>query len=152
VLAADPVRSVNDNSLVLELRFAGRTVLLTGDLEAEGEAELTAARRAAGAGRVDVVKVPHHGSATSSSPELVGALAPALAVISCGRGNSFGLPAASVIAAWAAAGAEIARTDRDGAVTVTISADGALAVDRAARAGPAPRAPALPGAERAAAP
>ena len=62
-MAADPVRSVNDNSLVATVRYAGRTVLFTGDIEAEGEELLVAA----GIGRVDVVKVAHHGSPTSSS-------------------------------------------------------------------------------------
>ena len=131
-LAADPVRTVNDNSLVVEVRYRGRAILFTGDLELEGEAELVAA----GLARVDVVKVPHHGSRTSSSPALVEATRPTLAVISCGRANAFGFPAAEVVARWQAAGAEIARTDRDGAVIVTIDAAGALSVERFVSAGP----------------
>jgi competence protein ComEC len=124
--AADPVRTVNDNSLVVALRYRGRTVLFTGDIEAEGEDELVAA----GVGRADVVKVPHHGSATSSTAALIAATRPALAVISCGRGNSFGFPSREVVDRWRDAGAEIARTDRDGAITVTIDLHGALAIER----------------------
>lgn len=127
--AADPVRSINDNSLVVELRYRGRSILFLGDLEAEGEALLAGA----GLARVDVVKVAHHGSPTSSTPPLVDAARPALAVISCGRANPFGFPAAAVLARWRAAGAEIARVDADGAITVTIDADGGLGVDRFAR-------------------
>jgi competence protein ComEC len=124
--AADPVRTVNDNSLVVELRFAGRAVLFAGDLEQEGEEALIAG----GVPHVDVVKVPHHGSPTSSTPVFVAATHPELAVISCGVANAFGFPAPEVVARWQAAGAQVARTDQDGAVTVTISPTGALAVDR----------------------
>ncbi|HET9623246.1 MAG TPA: MBL fold metallo-hydrolase, partial [Kofleriaceae bacterium] len=124
--AADPVRTVNDNSLVVAVRFAGRTILFAGDLEAEGEDDLIAA----GLGAVDVVKVAHHGSPTSSTPRFVAHTRPRLAVISCGRGNAFGFPAPAVIARWLAGGAAVARTDRDGAITVTVDRAGDLAVDR----------------------
>ncbi len=124
--AADPVRTINDNSLVISLGYRGRTILFAGDVEAEGEAVLVAA----GLGHADVVKVPHHGSPTSSTARFVAATHPGLAVISCGRGNSFGFPSPDVVARWRAAGADIARTDTDGAITVTIDAGGALAIDR----------------------
>jgi competence protein ComEC len=62
--------------------------------------------------------VPHHGSLTSSSAAFVTALAPTVAVISVGRSNAFGHPAPAVLARYQAAGTEIFRTDRDGAVTV----------------------------------
>jgi competence protein ComEC len=126
--AADPVRTVNDNSLVVALGYRGRTILFTGDIEAEGEDELVAA----GLGHIDVVKVPHHGSPTSSTAGLVAATHPGLAVISCGRGNSFGFPSPEVVERWRGAGAEVARTDTDGAITVTIDADGTIMIDRLA--------------------
>lgn len=126
VCAADPVRSVNDNSLVVALRYRGRTLLFTGDIETEGEDELVAA----GIGRADVVKVPHHGSPTSSSAGLIAATHPALAVISCGRANSFGFPARDVVERWREAGASVARTDSDGAIIVTIDLRGAIVIDR----------------------
>jgi competence protein ComEC len=132
VEAADPVRSVNDNSLVVAVRYRGRTIMFPGDLEHEGE-ELVVA---AGAPRVDVVKVPHHGSPTSSSPAFVAATHPSLAVISCGRGNSFGFPSPDVVARWGAVGADVARTDLDGAITVVVDAAGRLTVDRFARPAP----------------
>jgi competence protein ComEC len=119
---ADPGRSVNDNSLVVRLELAGRRVLFTGDVEAPAEEALASLDLAA-----DVVKVPHHGSKTSSSSALVRATHPVLAVVSLGAANRFGFPAPRVVAAWAAAGAVVARTDRVGAVTVELSADGALA-------------------------
>ncbi|MDB4961067.1 MAG: internalization-related competence protein ComEC/Rec2 [Myxococcales bacterium] len=122
--AIDPVRTVNDNSLVIELRYRGRSFLFAGDIEAEGEEVLVAA----GLPRVDVVKVPHHGSPTSSSQGLVDATRPSLAVISCGRANAFGFPSAAVVARWRAAGADVAQTDRTGAITVVVDAAGRLFV------------------------
>jgi competence protein ComEC len=127
--AADPVRTVNDNSLVVALRYRGRTLVFTGDVEAEGEDGLVAS----GLGAADVVKVPHHGSPTSSTPAFVAATHPALAVISCGAANAFGFPSPDVVERWRAAGAEVARTDRDGAITLTIDAGGGLSVERVVR-------------------
>jgi competence protein ComEC len=123
------VRTVNDNSLVVALRFRGRTLVFTGDVEAEGEDGLVAS----GLGAADVVKVPHHGSPTSSTPAFVAATHPAVAVISCGAANAFGFPSPAVVERWRAAGAEVARTDRDGAITVTIDAGGGLSVERVVR-------------------
>jgi competence protein ComEC len=123
--AADPVRSVNDNSLVVELDYAGRRILFTGDIEAEGEAALVAA----GVGHVDVVKVAHHGSPTSSSPMFVAATHPELAVISCGVANSFGFPGRDVLERWRGVGADVRRTDRDGAVAITIAPTGEMSIE-----------------------
>ena len=66
--------------------------------------------------RCACVKVPHHGSLTSSSWPFVRQLAPTAAVFSAGRGNAFGHPAPEVVARYEAVGAEIFRTDQDGAV------------------------------------
>jgi competence protein ComEC len=126
VEAADPVRSVNDNSLVVEVRYRGRSILFAGDLEAEGEEALVAA----GVPDVDVVKVAHHGSPTSSTTAFVEATRPDVAVISCGRANQFGFPSAAVVERWRAVGADIARTDHDGTVTVRVDASGSLTIQR----------------------
>lgn len=131
-LAPDPVRSVNDNSLVVTISYGGRTILFAGDVEAEGEEALVDA----GLAHVDVVKVPHHGSPTSSSAPFVAATRPGVAIISCGVANAFGFPAASVVARWRGIGADVLRTDADGSVTVTVGADGALDVQRYRRARP----------------
>jgi competence protein ComEC len=120
--------SVNDASLVLRVTFAGRAALFAGDLEADGEGELSGRRALGHSVAADILKVPHHGSRTSSSDELLDAVAPKLAVISLGWRNQFHFPAPEVLARYAGAGARLLRTDRDGAVTVTVSADGGITV------------------------
>ena len=74
----------------------------------------------------DVLKVPHHGSRTSSSDALLDAARPALAVISLGRRNRFGFPRAEVLARYASRGIKLLRTDWHGAVTVAIEPDGEM--------------------------
>ncbi|HHO54616.1 MAG TPA: MBL fold metallo-hydrolase, partial [Deltaproteobacteria bacterium] len=106
----------NDRSIVLGIG----PVLLTGDVEAGAEAALAQALPR----RFPILKVPHHGSATSSSLPLLEATEPALAVISAGHDNLFGHPHPEVIERLTHVGAEILRTDRDGTVTIEISADG----------------------------
>jgi len=105
----------NDDSLVLELRWGGVSIVLPGDVGRDVEGAV--ARRLDPAA-VRVLKVPHHGSASSSSPALLEAARPWAAVISAGRGNPFGHPAPAVLGRYRAIGAGIFRTDRDGAVTV----------------------------------
>jgi competence protein ComEC len=105
----------NDDSVVLEILWRDVSVVLTGDIGRDVEREIV--------GRftpspLRVVKVPHHGSPTSSTEAFVRALAPAVAVISVGRGNRFGHPSKAVQARYLEAGAAVFRTDRDGAVTV----------------------------------
>ena len=65
-----------------------------------------------------MVKVPHHGSLTSSSAAFVDALRPTVAIVSVGRSNHFGHPVPAVLERYRSVGAEIFRTDQDGAVTV----------------------------------
>jgi len=122
----DPILSVNDNSIVVLVEFSGRRVLLSGDIEEEAEDRLRAAYP--DLGHIDLLKVPHHGSLTSSTPALVDWLRPAFAIISCGRDNRFGHPAPEVVGRWLAAGAEVLRTDRDGDIEVTIDRRGTLVV------------------------
>lgn len=109
----------NDGSLVTRIVHGERSVLLTGDLMDMGERMLLEE----GAGlSSDVMKVGHHGSDTATSAALLAAIRPEIAVITVGENNQYGVPDESVINALKNAGAEIYRTDRDGAVT--ISTDG----------------------------
>src|SRR5262249_30306879 len=75
-IAAPAGLSVNDASLVLRVGFGGRGILFAGDLEADGEGELAGRREVGQPVAADLLKVPHHGSRTSSSPELIDAVSP----------------------------------------------------------------------------
>jgi competence protein ComEC len=114
----DPILTVNDNSLVVRIDFAGRRVLFTGDIEAEAEELLVT--RDSEALRADVVKVPHHGSRTSSSFGFVHATEALVAVISCGRANRFGFPDSGVQQRWAETADLVLRTDEVGSITLSI--------------------------------
>jgi competence protein ComEC len=105
----------NDDSIVLELQWRDVSVVLTGDIGAEVERALAPQFQPV---PLRVVKVPHHGSLTSSSEAFVRALAPRVAVFSVGRGNRFGHPAPAVLQRYDDVHAEIFRTDRDGAITL----------------------------------
>jgi competence protein ComEC len=118
---ADPAR--NDRSLTLRVEVGGRAVLLPGDLEAPAEARLVAAGAPLAA---DVLKLPHHGSRTSSSPGFLAAVGGWVAIASAPRSGRFGMPHPDVVARARAAGYTVWWTGRDGAVLVGLG--GRLAV------------------------
>jgi competence protein ComEC len=109
------VRVRNDDSIVLDVRYGDVAVLLPGDIGREVEGRVANALEPVA---FRIVKVPHHGSAGSSSPGLVEATAPCVAVISAGHANPFGHPAPGVVRRYRDAGALVLDTGRDGAVTV----------------------------------
>lgn len=114
--APDPALAENDRSLVARVRGPAGAVLLTGDVEGPGEARLLAA----GFEPVEVLKAPHHGSKTSSSPGLIAAACPQAAVFNVGRHNRYGFPHAPVRARYAAAHIPTWRTDLDGRIRVRL--------------------------------
>ncbi|WP_233161372.1 MULTISPECIES: DNA internalization-related competence protein ComEC/Rec2 [unclassified Achromobacter] len=109
----------NDNGCVLRVRGRYHSVLLPGDIGVNQEDAL-----ASRLGRVDVVLAPHHGSATSSGDALVQAADATHLIVQAGYRNRFGHPAGRVLRRWQRAGAEIWRTDLDGAVLVDSNAAG----------------------------
>ncbi len=111
----DPGLGPNDNSLVLRVRYGERRVLFTGDVEALAEAALVASPHDL---QADVLKVPHHGSRTSSSGAFLDRVAPRVALASQGRRNRYGHPHRSVLERYAARGIRLLRTDRDGGTVV----------------------------------
>ena len=106
----------NNSSVVVRVDTRGRSILLTGDIEREAEAELGPRILP-----VDLMKVPHHGSRSSSTPPLLDAARPRIAVISCGARNWFGHPHDSVIRALATRGIRVWRTDRSGTIDIDIA-------------------------------
>ena len=105
----------NDDSLVMELRWRDVSLLLTGDIGRVPELSVGPALRSS---RIRILKVPHHGSLTSSSWEFLKAAHPQIAVASAGRSNHFGHPVPEVLERYRSVGAEVFRTDADGAVMV----------------------------------
>ena len=120
-----PVRSTastgsdNNSSLVMRLTHGATTFLFTGDIEKEAEAALLADGATITA---DVVKVPHHGSRTSSTEEFVNAVRPKLAVIPVGNRSMFGHPHPEVVERWRSIGAETQTTGSKG--TLSVISDG----------------------------
>lgn len=108
-----PPDAGNDTSVVLRLEFGKIRFLFAGDLDGRDEQRL---RPKADQLRSSVLKVPRHGSGGSSTREFVTAVRPSLAIFSVGARNPFGLPRAEVVARYHEAGAEILRTDQDGAI------------------------------------
>ena len=107
----------NDSSCVLKVATSAGSVLLTGDVEAAGERALMADPESLAA---DVVVVPHHGSATSSSTALARESAPGYAVVSAGYLNHWGFPKPAVVERWQRVGAEVVTTGEAGAVEMIL--------------------------------
>jgi competence protein ComEC len=103
----------NNLGLVVMVTIGERRILIPADIEAPTEHWLATSGLALHA---DALVVPHHGSATSSTPEFLAAVSPALAVVSVGEHNSYGHPVAAVLARYA--GIPLYRTDQVGDVTI----------------------------------
>lgn len=102
----------NAASLVLQGEINGKQILLTGDVEKEGEEELLTA----GLHPVDILKAAHHGSKNSTLETFLDLVRPETTVISCGEDNRYGHPHKEVLERLSEYGTRIYRTDRDGAV------------------------------------
>ncbi|MEO6804035.1 MAG: ComEC/Rec2 family competence protein [Granulicella sp.] len=113
----------NNDSLVLWLQYGKSSVLLEGDAEAPSERAMLAAGILQ---PVTLLKVGHHGSQTSTTQDFLTQLAPRDAVISVGRGNTFGHPRSEVIGRIAAIGSKLYRTDEFGLTTFLLDHDGHL--------------------------
>lgn len=98
----------------------GYSVLLTGDVENAGEAALVEELRRRGIRGVTALKTAHHGSRNSTSRELLAQVTPEAAVISCGKNNRYGHPHEETLARLETVGAQVLRTDRQGAVTMCL--------------------------------
>ena len=104
--------SSNDSSLVLRLEFGEVSALFCGDIEATAELDLVKSGQEL---QADLLKVPHHGSATSCSQRFVKAVMPQLAAVSVGPDRNQ-LPRAEALEQLEAVGAQIYRTDTDGSI------------------------------------
>jgi competence protein ComEC len=107
----------NDSSCVLKVATRAGSLLIPGDVEVEGERALVSRSTDL---RSTVVILPHHGSATSSSPAFVDAVDASHAVASAAFANQWGFPRPEIQARWRAAGAELVTTGERGAITITL--------------------------------
>ncbi|MDD2775678.1 MAG: DNA internalization-related competence protein ComEC/Rec2 [Gallionella sp.] len=117
----------NDQSCVLRISIGQQHILLVGDIEKLAEARLLNQHRAELA--ANLLVVPHHGSKSSSSDEFVAAVLPEYAVFTVGYRNRFGHPRPEITQRYSDAGAELLRSDEDGAILVNMNAQG-LSLER----------------------
>jgi competence protein ComEC len=121
--AAPPPAAKNDDSLVLKLRYESEAVLLPGDAEKEAEREMLSQNTEVDL-RAEVLKIGHHGSKNSTTPEFLAVVKPRLAIISVGEDNPYGHPNAELLSRLANANVRVLRTDRDGAVHILMDGKG----------------------------
>ncbi len=126
--ARAPDLEENDTSVVLRLRIGAAILLFTGDAERRIDDLVVAAGDALAA---DVLKVAHHGSATSSTPPFIERADSGIAIVSVGARNRYGHPDAAVLERIEASGALVLRTDRDGAVVLDVWEESVTAVGTA---------------------
>lgn len=109
--AETEVKDLNNTSLVLRIQYENTVCLFTGDMEDEEEQALLERHSEL---KADLLKVAHHGSATSTSEAFLNAVQPAFAAISCGRDNDYGHPAPETLERLRKAGASIGNTAEQG--------------------------------------
>jgi len=104
---------INNRSLVMRIAYGRHSFLLTGDIERGGEYRMLESDLRP----VTVLKVAHHGSRTSTTPDFLTAVHPAIALISVGRDNNYSHPNAEVVARLGEEHRQIYRTDRNGIIS-----------------------------------
>jgi competence protein ComEC len=107
----------NNDSLVLRLKFGDRTLLFPGDAEKAVERSMLS-ENDEGAIHADILKIGHHGSKNSTTPDFLSAVNPKIAIISSGEGNPYGHPSPEVLDHLQAAGVRTLRTDTNGAIHI----------------------------------
>lgn len=106
---------LNNSSIVIKLTYNNSSFLFAGDAQSAEEGKIISSGASLDS---DVLKVGHHGSDSSSSIKFLNSVSPAIAVISCGKGNSYGHPHDIILKNLAAIGATIYRTDLTGNIVV----------------------------------
>ncbi|MBS1800677.1 MAG: ComEC/Rec2 family competence protein [Acidobacteria bacterium] len=112
----------NNDSLVLRMEYGDASVLLEGDAEAQSEQTMVMH----GLAPVTLLKIGHHGSRSSTTPDFFAALAPKDAIVSVGKSNTFGHPREEIIQRVASDGTRLFRTDEFGLTTFLLDRDGTI--------------------------
>lgn len=113
---AGPEENINNQSLVVQLQHQQVTFLFAGDIEAEAEQTLLA--QVGTRLKADILKIPHHGSDTSSGEAFLQAVQPREAIVSAGVANRFKHPIPEILARYKQLGSRVWRTDQQGAICV----------------------------------
>lgn len=113
------LKGLNNNSVVLWIRYGQVALLFTGDIEAEAETRILAEGKLP---KAEVLKVAHHGSSTSTTPAFLRAVSPKEAIISLGAGNTYSHPHAETLQSLDKAKIRVRRTDLEG--TILVISDG----------------------------
>ncbi len=116
-----PFEGTNNSSIVLKITYKNFSVLFAGDIESDVEYYISSKYK--NKLRSIILKVPHHGSRTSSTVKFIKTVSPEVAVISCGRNNMFGHPHNEVIMRYKKMKVEIYRTDIDRNIRVLTNGD-----------------------------
>jgi competence protein ComEC len=117
----------NDRGCILRVSAPGGSVLIPADVERPVEEALLARGADIAA---DVIVAGHHGSKTSSTRDFIAAVHPRAAIFSAGYRNRFGHPHPDVVERYLQSGAALYRTDRDGALTIAITRENGVAIER----------------------
>jgi competence protein ComEC len=125
------IKETNDGSVVLHLVYGATSFMLTGDLPSTLEDHLLLADAADGELPSTVLKAGHHGSKYSSDDEWLAAVHPEVVVISAGKGNKYGHPAAETLARIRKEGARVLSTMEEG--TITLASDGVRVMEKCER-------------------
>jgi competence protein ComEC len=130
-VGVEPAEDANVTSVVLRVSFGELDVLLTGDAYTDVERDVLAGVPS----DLEILKVGHHGSDTSTDSLLLARAHPEVALVSAGRFNRYGHPDPDIIARLEQAGARVWRTDRNGTVSVRARLDGSYSVSASRREG-----------------
>ncbi len=119
--------SINNNSMVFKLNYKNFSCLFTGDIEEIGEKKLVQEYKTSL--KSTILKVPHHGSKTSSTQEFIKAVEPKISLIGVGLKNKFGHPNQEVIERLEDSGSKVLRTDENGEIIICVSDDGNIKIN-----------------------
>ena len=121
-------KNKNEQSLALHVRYQKLDIMLMGDLEKEGEANLIRSSRLEDfeqfPDEIEILKAGHHGSKGATSEELLRRLRPKLTILSYGKGNRYGHPHQELLERLKKTGYEIRRTDQEGMIRFIVKKKG----------------------------
>lgn len=140
----DSGTGVNNVSIVLDVSFGSRRIVLAGDVEEQIDPQLLAAGIANDGNGLDVLKVAHHGSRSATTDAFIDQTRPRVAVVSAGWGNPYGHPSPATVARLEESGARLFRTDLDGSVEISTNGTDLVANASGGRPTPPTRPPSSP--------